>query len=67
MLGSFVGGVILAPNLSSGVQAAPGLPATNPSQVVAVPAAQGGDVLAAYESALNNIYEATIPSVVTIL
>jgi S1-C subfamily serine protease len=67
MLGLFAGGVILAPNLNSGVQAAPGLPAANPSQAVAVPAGQESDVLAAYESALNNIYEATIPSVVTIL
>lgn len=67
MLGSFVGGVILAPYLSSDAQAAPGFPVTNPSQAVAAPAAQGGDVLAAYETALNDIYEATIPSVVTVL
>ena len=66
MLGSFAGGVILAPYLSGDAQAAPGLPAANPSQVVAAPAAQAGDILAAYENALSDIYQATLPSVVSL-
>jgi S1-C subfamily serine protease len=66
MLGSFVGGVILAPHLSSNAQAASGFPAVPPSQIAAAPAEQTGDILAAYETALSDVYEATVPSVVSI-
>ena len=66
MLGSFVGGVVLAPYLSGDAQAAYELPAITVPQAAAAPAAQAGDILAAYENALSDIYQATLPSVVSL-
>lgn len=66
MLGAFAGGVMLAPYLSGSAQAAPLLPAKGDVQAVAAPAAQAGDVLASYEDALSQLYQATVPSVVSI-
>ncbi|HXV98154.1 MAG TPA: trypsin-like peptidase domain-containing protein, partial [Anaerolineae bacterium] len=66
MLGSFAGGVVLAPYLSGDAQAAYELPAITVSQAAAAPAAQAGDILAAYENALSDLYQATLPSVVSL-
>jgi S1-C subfamily serine protease len=62
LLGAFTVGVMIAPYMSGSAQAAPALPAENPAQA----AAQESDVLAAYENALSNIYDVTVPSVVSI-
>jgi 2-alkenal reductase len=66
LLGSFAGGIILAPYFSGDAQAAFELPPIAVSQAAAAPAAQAGDVLAAYENALSDIYQATLPSVVSL-
>jgi serine protease Do len=67
VMGAFAGGVMLAPYLSDNAQAAPLIPASNDlSSVVTAPAAQTGDVLATYEEALSQLYQAVVPSVVSI-
>ncbi len=66
LLSAFAGGVMLAPYLNGEAQAAPVLPAASNAPAAAAPAAQQGDVLATYEDALSKIYEATVPSVVSI-
>ena len=52
MLGAFAGGVVLAPYMSGRAQAAP--------------AVEVNDVLASYENALSQLYQTTVPSVVSI-
>jgi S1-C subfamily serine protease len=66
LLGSFAGGVMLAPYLSGNAQAAPLIPAKSDLPAVTAPAVQTGDVLAAYEEALSQLYQAAAPSVVSI-
>jgi serine protease Do len=63
MLGSFAGGLVLAPYLSGSAQAAAALSAPQAQTNQAV---QVGDPLAAYENALSDLYQATVPSVVSI-
>lgn len=66
LLGSFAGGIMLAPYLSGNAQAAPLMPAKSDLPAVTAPAAQTNDVLATYEEALSQLYQATVPSVVSI-
>jgi S1-C subfamily serine protease len=57
---------MFGPYLSGNAQAAPALPPVNAPQPAAQAADQESDVLAAYENALSNIYNAAVPSVVSI-
>jgi S1-C subfamily serine protease len=66
MLGAFAGGIKLAPYFSGSAQAAPLPPAKADVPALAAPAAQAGDILASYEDALSQLYQATVPSVVSI-
>jgi 2-alkenal reductase len=62
MLGTFVGGVILAPYVNEDVQAA-GLTQSNDA---VQQSADGTDVITAYEQTLIDVYQETLPSVVNI-
>ncbi len=64
---AFAGGVVLAPYLSSQAQAANGAPVIELSPTtVARPALQTDDILATFESALADVYQGALPSVVDI-
>ena len=67
MFGAFAGGLILAPYVNGEAQAAAALPPL--AGLAAQPAtqtAQQGDLMAAYEQAMIDLYQATVPSVVSI-
>ncbi|GAB4413603.1 MAG: trypsin-like peptidase domain-containing protein [Anaerolineae bacterium] len=66
IVGAFAGGVVLTPYLADRVQAAPASPLAPVAQPMMRLPAPENDVLAAYEQALNDIYEAALPSVVNI-
>ena len=61
-LGAFTGGLLLAPYLSDNAQAAPALQSAGKVQV----AADGTDIVAAFEQALVGVYQDTLPSIVSI-
>jgi serine protease Do len=64
---AFAGGVVVAPYLSNQVQAAAGERAIELSPTtVAAPALPSDDILATFESALTDVYQRALPSVVDI-
>ena len=66
MLGSFAGGLVLAPYVSDNAQAATLSESIGRAQPAAQLATDGIDVIAAYEQALIDLYEDTLPSVVSV-